>query len=424
MRRRPERLIISLVVTSLLLVGVLGMPAAFAQDAPPESTPDTALADVLVTPDAPLPETSPVGEPLTLTFTINHPREAVLLPPDDAGSSRFVIADAALTALTTPENGPHTSSLAMTLLPLRAGTAPLAGLELGVSSPDGKSSAVPLHTESIKFVSTLNGEVSELRPPQPPHVITQEDYTPVKVGAGVLGVALLLALVALGVHALKPLPEPPAPLPIDVVALDALRALEHAPLDGELALVGYYTQMSEVLRDYFGKRYGFPGTEYTTSEILGAIPVLMLPPSLGVSEVAGWLRRSDRVKFSSLRPESEDARADLRHAMAMVELTRPVPDEPDAVTVNTPESPSDSSQEDVPVPIDEDAQETPSRPEVEPVLEDTSEVDSEVDALTDDPVEDEDPEERQEVAQSALGAMSWDELSEMVDELDDEQEDI
>ncbi len=402
MRRRLERLIASLAVTSLLWVGFLNA-AAFAQDGPPSTA---SSPDVMITPDGDLPEISPVGQPLILKFTIDHPRDAVLIPPEETGSSRFMLSESNLTPLTTPEGGTFSSSLALTLLPLRAGTAPLGGLELGVASPDGTSLTLPLLSSSIKFTSTLaDDQANVLRSAQPPKVIKQEDYTPLKIAGGVAGALAMLALVALGAHALKPPPEPPKPPPIDVVALDALRALEGTPLETEPALVAFYTQMSEVLRDYFGKRYDFPGTEYTTSEILEALPVVLLPPSLGVSEIASWLRRSDRVKFSSSRPDPDEAHADLRQAMAMVELTRPLPEEPEEVSISSDESAS--SPEDSATTDDMDSTcEEPAQQD-EPEVEQPS---------------GEEAEDELELAASALGTMSWDELSEMVDELDDEEE--
>ena len=350
--------------------------------------------EVSVSSDTALPASAPVGAPLSLAFTIQHPREVALSAPQQSGSSRLMLVSSTITPRSTPEQGLYTSALDITLLPLRAGTASLDGLTLGVTPPEGSPMELALERGSIKFISTLGEEqVDALKAPRPPYAITQQDYTPVKIALGLVAALALFGLGYLVYRALKPEPPPPAPLPIDQVALSRLEALQSADRSSDVALVAFYTSLSEIVREYFGARYGFPGTESTTSEILQAMPIERLPASLGLSEITQWLRRADRVKFSSLRPEEQDALADLRRAVAFVELTRPP-------APSLEHEPHEELKEErgVSAPRSED--------EIDPI----------------NPIEErEELKEERAPEMTALGAISWEALSELVDEADEEE---
>ena len=430
MHRRSQPLLFAAV---LLLFGcaLLSNPARALAQAEPSHEKQQEPLNVQVSPLAPLPETARVGQPLTLEFSIQHPASVELRPPESSTSSRYSIATQELVTTSSPENAPHQSKLSLTLLPLRAGTAQFDGLELVVTSATHPESKIALLTGEIKFISTLTADQT-FKPALPPRAIEQEDYTPVKVALGIAGGLLLIGLVGFAVNAMKPEPLPPTPPAIDEVALEALQALQSQPPSSEPEVVSFYTHMSEIMREYLGKRYGFPGVEYTTAEILSAIPLAMLPPSLGMNEITRWLRSSDRVKFSTLRPSTEQSLADLRQAIAMVELTRPPKVEPlledssedpsdraneansiqsktsDVIVENTtpqPASVEDAHQEDV---VDDG--------EVSEVIDESENVDN-VDELAEEEVEP----PVVDALNSSLGSLSWDELSEMVDDMDDDE---
>ena len=362
-----------------------------------DSSPTPTL-EVVVKLESPLPDDAMVGQPLELDFRIEHPARAVLDAPDSTSSSRYAIARSDLALLSSPEQGPHISTLHLTLLPVRAGTASFADLKLDVRGEAGERVAITLLPDELKFGSSLGREDGELRPALPPKSIERPDYTPVKIAGGVLGLVVLTGLLLLGVRAMRPEPLPPPPPAIDDVALEALQSLAQQPPSSDPETVQFYTKMSEVMRDYLGQRYGFPGTEYTTSEILSAIPIPMLPPALGMSEIAQWLRASDRVKFSNSRPDTEEALVDLRKAIAMVELTRP-PRESEVVLAEEREVPEEvewnQSEGEVPSPGDE------VRSPQEEVVQD-----------------------REDVAalEASLGSMSWEELSALAGEGEEDGE--
>lgn len=399
-------------------------PPAVEDDAPAT----VPQLDVVVKLETPLPEQARVGRPIELDFRIEHPASATLEAPDASASSRYTIARSDLTVLSSPEQGPHVSSLHLTLLPVRAGTASFVDLKLGVRGETGGEIRVALLPDELKFSSSLGQEDATLEPALPPRSIERPDYTPVKIATGALGLAILAGLVMLGVRAMRPEPLPPPPPAIEDVALDALQGLAEEPPATEQETVRFYTRMSEVMRDYLGSRYGFPGTEYTTSEILAAIPLAMLPPALGMSEIAQWLRASDRVKFSNSRPVTEAAMADLRKAIAMVELTRP-PREAEVA----PELALDGGgkvEENQMVEVGSRGGEVAQGGQVEPVASSTPEeqtprdddamaaprqVGVEGEARADD--------EQVSALKASLGAMSWEELSELVEDDLEKEED-
>ncbi len=87
----------------------------------------------------------------------------------------------------------------------------------------------------------------------------------------------------------------------------------------------FYIQLSETVRDYMGKRYDFPGTEFTTTEIMDSLTGVSWPAGLAPEDVRAWLDHCDRVKFAGYTPEQSEAESSLRRAFSFVELTRHVP---------------------------------------------------------------------------------------------------
>ncbi len=210
--------------------------------------------------------------------------------------------------------------LTVPAIPLALGSTTAKTPELAVSVASGFSG-----DEQKVAASTLTQAIPELEKlaaqDPAPQAITGPDYTILWAGGAVLFVAIAAYVILKVLKARRdrpvPAPPPPPPRPAHEVAferLDALAAAGH-PRDG--ALKEFFTELSEILREYTGGRYGFDSLDLTVDELMDA---------LGERRVDGLrdlLARADLVKFAKYRPTRDEAVEAFDQARAIVEATRP-----------------------------------------------------------------------------------------------------
>jgi hypothetical protein len=108
----------------------------------------------------------------------------------------------------------------------------------------------------------------------------------------IAGALLLLLLLAALIWWLLQ-PKPPAVIPAAVQAHHALDSLRQAPETGPVL-----SRVSQIIRGYFGKAFGLPGGELTTTEFCMAVGEQEeVGPELR-REVGDFLRLCDERKFA------------------------------------------------------------------------------------------------------------------------------
>jgi len=97
----------------------------------------------------------------------------------------------------------------------------------------------------------------------------------------------------------------------------------------------YYTELTDILREYIDKRFGINAMEMTSRQILDR---LNANPDTRPSErlMRQILEVADFVKFAKMRPMPEDNTKSFNHAVEFVENTKPRPVEPDENDDTTP----------------------------------------------------------------------------------------
>jgi hypothetical protein len=300
-----------------------------AEDASEQAVGDDSPAfDASLTQSFSAPETPRVGDDLKLTVEVEHPKNAAVTLPDGYGTVRWELENTERSTTATQTEGAKTS-LELTFRVFRPGATTLPAFDITVLDEQGR--AVTLSTEPVetKIISVLDAEKkADLLPPQPTVPVWVEDYTLAWIG-GALGAAGLVALVVFmlmrgrGDQAYVE-PERPA----HVIALEKLSALSPGDLLERGKYMLFYVRMSEAVREYLGRRYGFRGTELTTTEILDHLEDVEWPDALSYEDVRDWMHHCDLIKFSGMVPSRQQADDALRRAFAIVELTRP-PEKPD-----------------------------------------------------------------------------------------------
>jgi len=189
----------------------------------------------------------------------------------------------------------------------------------------------PLHLASL----LANEPEPALKENAGPVAVWQEDWRLV-YGAGALLAASLGALITwLIARRLRQRvvvrPGPP-PRPAHEIALEKLDRLGSYGLFENADNRPFYFALSEIIREYFGNRYGFDSLELTPDELVAELR-RHAGQELVVGEIEGWLSGCDLVKFAKISPSATEARAVMEVAIRIVESTRARP-EPQATAAS------------------------------------------------------------------------------------------
>jgi hypothetical protein len=114
-------------------------------------------------------------------------------------------------------------------------------------------------------------------------------------------------------------------LPPHEEALGKLKALEASGALDAPALKPTYLDMSEIFRDYLGRRFGFSSLDLTTSEMR-----TRLEAAPGCEEwqeaIFAWLSRCDLIKYANSAADPDEARDALYRARRLIESTKEKPE--------------------------------------------------------------------------------------------------
>jgi hypothetical protein len=303
-------------------------PGPAAVPAPPAAAPRAAGADPLeassdvavkVDVDA---DGVRVGRPFTVRFALSYPAGTRVYFPENPAVAPLVLVKAgqeapAVLGAATGE------SHALTLLPVRTGTAVVPPIEVPYVSGDGQARTARTPEVRVQVGSGLSDQQApELAAAGAP-VAVRVRNTPLLLG--IAGVAVALAAAVLGILGWRrfvawresrkppPPPRPPRDVAVEKLARIAAQGLVEAGLYRELAL-----QVSEVLREFLGGTYGFAGVDLTTWEVLRALERKDLG-RLARPELEDFLSLCDLIKFAKYAPAPAEAATLIPRAREAVE---------------------------------------------------------------------------------------------------------
>ena len=265
-----------------------------------------------------------VGEELTLTLVLRHPPEGRYIAPPDTAFTPFDVI-----GKSEEEASPIETRLQLRLAAYRLpGDVEIPALQIQYQKEGGIAS---LTTDPIpvEIATSLTPEVTEIHDIQEPVDLTvPRDFRLLWWLLLALAAAILAYLIY---RKLRKEPEgvkapvwiPPLP-PADVEAEAALRLLAEKDLIRKGELKAFYTELSEVMKRYAGRRFEVPYLERTTSEVMSDLKPRKLLPG-AVPDLRAILEASDLVKFAKVMPEAAQAEASFALALSWIQRTRPVP---------------------------------------------------------------------------------------------------
>ncbi len=262
-----------------------------------------------------------VGEPFTMTITVT-PRlgVSVSMPASFSVAPFEVISKRELPAA----NGERAFELR--IVAWEAGDKKLPAIAIPTFA-GGETGEVKTDEFAVTVEPTIVDENAEPRPIAGPVAVRVRDLTLMWVAAGALG-GVVLALTGASLwrrRRRRRAGEHAAALAVDTRTAEeiALARLRELAEDGVAADPRpFYFRLTEIVREYLGRRFGFDALELTTEELLGRIGEHVIRPDL-----SKWLYACDLVKYARAQASGDEARLELEQAVTIVERCRPAPPE-------------------------------------------------------------------------------------------------
>lgn len=176
-------------------------------------------------------------------------------------------------------------------------------------------------TDSIDFVQ-LN--ISDIKPIQKPEFVWQDYLDLLYIP---LLIALALTIIGLGLYFLLRKKKkgyyftPKVVLPPHVVALDGLDKLKASKLWQKGLEKEYYTELTDILREYIDQRFNINAPEMISDDIIASVH-LATDTRSATDSLAQILQLADLVKFAKYTPFADENDLSLVNAYLFVNQTK------------------------------------------------------------------------------------------------------
>lgn len=266
-----------------------------------------------------LPKRLTVGDRFVISYTVTCANSAKVQGPLADSMGAFVLAGQKFK--TRSYQGYNDNIYSLTFAGFRPGEASLPPLKFLVQTGEKTDT---LTSDSVKVViaSVLSPKAKDINEIKPPFGFPNHWLWLIPAAAVLLAVAAYLGwLLYRKLRRARELAL--APLPAWDEALLALENLPYREWLADGRVQKYYYSLSEILKRYIERRFGFNAVEQTTTEILSE----MKRGKTALREEFGdFLTRADLVKYAkSLPPAAEQPQA-IEQVCGLVKRTTPEPE--------------------------------------------------------------------------------------------------
>ncbi len=275
------------------------------------------------------PSEGTIGDVITLTLSVNHPKDYRVIFPDIGDTwGDFEVRSVGQPQISAGDDNTEITSLDLTVAVLNVGTFTTPDLAITVYDTEGQAIAITPIPPTINIMSVLQDGDATLR-----DIKGQVDLRlPEK---SYVGEILLLTSLTLFGGALFVLYEFKKRHKVKFVdtrlpyekAFDELKHIEmlNIPATGEYK--EHYDLISQCMRQYLQDGLAIPALERTTTELKSILRQSDLSHDV-VRDILDILLECDYVKFGSIQPEQTDAEALSSRVGYIIERTRPHPETP------------------------------------------------------------------------------------------------
>lgn len=199
----------------------------------------------------------------------------------------------------------------------------IPSLDVKVSGKSYSTNVIPFEVRGVEIDTTHVDKIFDLKSPMEPAFDMREWRLPLLLGILTFIVSLILTYIIIRIKDNKPIirrirfspyvpPHKTALIEIEKIKSDDLLS-SGDPKD-------YYTRLTDILRKYMEKRYGFNAMEMTTDEIIQELE--NLDDYSALSELNSLFSTADLVKFAKANPEISEKDQNLLNAVAYIQSTK------------------------------------------------------------------------------------------------------
>jgi hypothetical protein len=188
---------------------------------------------------------------------------------------------------------------------------------------DARTLSAP--TKSVYVKSVLSESKKDVTDIKPLLSLPVPLWVYFAIAAGVLILGLVIYFGWKYYQKRKAIPTAPKPVPSKSpyeVAAEKLKALQNKSLTTPESYKEFYTELSDITREFIETYFRIRAKEEITSEILRDMTAGEIP-ALQVERVRGILEKADLVKFAKYFPSSLEARESVRTALDVIEVAKP-----------------------------------------------------------------------------------------------------
>jgi hypothetical protein len=266
-----------------------------------------------------------VGDLVTYKVVIIHPSTVELIPPPlGANLGMFDVKDYRPDVVTKLKDGRIQSENTFVLSTFTTGDYVVPPVPMAFVLPDSSRKILITEPVPIKVQSLiLNvGDSADIKGLKAPYEFKRDRFWWYVGGSGLL---LLIGLALWYRWYRKKHPKLAGEL-VDTrspweIAFESLAMLKGKGNIARGDFKGYYVELTEIVRQYFGRIYGVNTLDMTTDELSDILAHRVMPGNSCVESVA-FLRHADLIKFAKHIPENGRGEADFDLAYSLVDAIR------------------------------------------------------------------------------------------------------
>jgi len=270
-----------------------------------------------------------VGDPINLTITLKYKDGETCQLGDDIDTKKFKLIKRDVRS--EQKEGFRIDTYSIALTPLELGEVTIPSITVHTSPLDAgvPDDMAPLTTPEIKVkVEGVinNQEEAKVKDILPPEKIYERTYIVLYILLSIIVGALLVYLIVRHIRKTRKRQIPPStpkevqapPLSPYEEAMISLKLLEEERLISRMEFKVLYLRLTEILKRFIERFYGFGAQEMTTFELCSYL-MDHPQPNLNLEEVKAFLDIADLVKFAKFTPIQESAYGDFNRIRQIIE---------------------------------------------------------------------------------------------------------
>lgn len=184
----------------------------------------------------------------------------------------------------------------------------------------GDEDSIVLAVNDVEGVDTVNIEVKDIADIIKVRYTFWEIFRWILLGLAVVAVVVAIVYVIKRLKAHKPIIElhVEPPIPPDTRALNALEELRRKELWQAGKLKEYYTELTDIVRNYLEEAWDIPSTDMTSDETLEAFSSCKAYSETNDTKLRQILKTADMVKFAKSEPLPNEHTQSMNYATEFV----------------------------------------------------------------------------------------------------------